>query len=38
MLAPVHEPRVQPQRDVVQKQTLVGSADVHAPFRPVECP
>jgi hypothetical protein len=36
-LASVHKARVDPERDVVQEETLVGTADIDAPFGPTEC-
>jgi len=34
--ASVNEARVDPERDVVQEETLVGTADIDAPFGPTE--
>jgi hypothetical protein len=34
--APMHEPCVDAERDVVEKQALVRTPDVDAPFRPSE--
>src|SRR5581483_2165978 len=34
-LAPVHEPRVEAERDVVQEESVAGAADVDAPLAPV---
>jgi hypothetical protein len=34
--ASVHETGIDPERDVVQEETLVGTADIDAPFGPTE--
>jgi hypothetical protein len=35
--ASVNETGIDPERDVVQEETLVGTADIDAPFGPTEC-
>ena len=35
VLAPVHEPRVEAERDVVQEEPVADAADVDAPLDPV---